>query len=194
MACHTEIVPHGILPYSIPTMSETMFDSTINAVNWVDGNTKMRCVDAACTQMVSVRIDANESAYTIDSVNGGPNGTVVARVRNFGIHTTYMYHFRPQPYRYYFVVRPSGPSSQWILLEKLPGLKATPIDSGAFTGCFDHPRARSARADFKDCLPRGSVTAAPAILATAAPTTSELSHLFTEPRAWIGCAYGCCPM
>jgi len=192
------LVSRGVLTQAYPTMSINAFDSVVNGINWVDGNTRQRCANAACTDSVSVRIDANESAYTIDSVNGGPHGTLVARVRNLGGSATYMYHFRPAPYLYYFLVRPSGVSSKWILLEKLAGFPAAAIDSGAFTGCFDHRAAKSARADFKDCGPRiPSASPGAHIVAVATPTavlSAALNHLAAEAKAWIGCAYGCCPM
>src|SRR2546423_5677372 len=101
--CHS-LVSRGVLTQAYPTMSINAFDSVVNGINWVDGNTRQRCANAACTDSVSVRIAANESAYTIDSANGGPHGTLVARVRNLGGTATCKDHIRPATFLYYFFV------------------------------------------------------------------------------------------
>jgi hypothetical protein len=193
--------PRGILTQSFATMSATQFDSLVNNVEWVDGNTRDRCTSAACNTTVKVRIDANKTSYKIDSTNSGTQGTLVARVQNLGSDTTFMYHFKPGPnYTYYFLVKQSGVSSIWVLLEKRVGAAPDSVGSGRFKGCFDHPAATSARADFRDCLPRvAMVSATPHVTALvsdvfAATTAHSLATQVVEKPAWIGCAYGCCPM
>lgn len=194
-------LPHGILVQSYSSMSGMQFDTLVNSINWVDGKTRARCTDNACATKVDVRIDANESSYTIDSLNPGVEGTLVARVRNMGADTAYMYHFKPAPYRYFFLVRRSGGGpTRWILLEQVAGSAPDSVASGPFRGCWDHAPATSARADFRDCGARISSTFYGAPV-TALPTSispplapQSLRTETIEAGSWIGCAYGCCPL
>jgi hypothetical protein len=189
----------GRLSVSFPTLSGSQFDTLINGINWVDGYTRNRCTNAACTTKVAVQIDANESSFTIDSVNPGVNGILVARVRNLGSDTTYMYHFKPAPYRYYFLVkRYVGGPTRWVLLQQIPGSAPDSVDSGPFRGCWDHPPATSARADFRNCGPRIALE-----LHRTRVTSFAIARLSlpegalqgaVEAGGWIGCAYGCCPV
>ncbi|MGH7652228.1 MAG: hypothetical protein ACREMS_10345 [Gemmatimonadaceae bacterium] len=189
----------GVLSQSYAIMSPTQFDSLVNNVDWTGGNTRDRCTNEACDTTVKVRIDANKTSYKIDSTNSGTQGTIVARVRNMGSATTFMYHFKPGPnYTYYFLVKQSGVSSIWVLLEKRVGFAADSIASGPFTRCY-HPPIASARADFRDCTPVvTSGIGGPQVTALVseglAGTTAHPSSAVAEKPAWIGCAYGCCPM
>jgi hypothetical protein len=206
MSCHpvhllgTPALPHGILTQSYADMSGAQFDTLVNSVNWVDGNTRSRCVNVACSATVPVRIDANEASYTIDSLNPGSEGTLVARVRNMGSDTAYMYHFRPAPYRYYFLVKRSAGSTRWILLEHLAGSEPDSVATGPFTGCWDHPPATSAHADFRTCGPRRvALSKSSRAVTFASPVVASLVSAFSrsamvEAAGWIGCAYGCCPL
>jgi hypothetical protein len=195
-----EKTPPVILKQSVATMSAGQFDTLVSRIEWRDGWTRKRCTSAACTDSVPVHIEASAGSYTIDSLNGGLEGTIVARVQNTGKATTYMYHFKPAPYRYYFLVKRSGAGSRWVLLEQQGHLKPDSVDSGHFTGCWDHRPAESARADFRNCGPRKFADAGEASRmaafaspaeAFAAPTSRQT---YTEAGAWIGCKYGCCPM
>jgi hypothetical protein len=183
-------------------MSGLQFDTLVNGIQWVDGNTRDRCTNDACSGKVPVSIDANESSYTIDSLNSGVEGILVARVRNLGTDTAFMYHFKPAPYRYYFLVkRPVGGPTRWILLEHVVGSAPDSVASGPFRGCWDHPAATEAKADFRNCGARISSTLqglrlaalASAAGAPLAPRSSR-TQAVVEAGGWIGCAYGCCPL
>jgi hypothetical protein len=194
-------LPHGILVQNYSSMSGMQFETLVNSINWVDGNTRDRCTNDACTTKVAVRIDANESSYTIDSLNPGAEGTLVARVRNMGGDTAYMYHFKPAPYRYFFLVRRSGGGpTRWILLQQVAGSAPDSVAGGPFRGCWDHPAATSAHADFRDCGARISSTFQEPLVAalptsTRAPLARQSLGTHTiEVGSWIGCAYGCCPL
>jgi len=188
------------LAQSYSSMGAEQFSALVESAPWVDGYTRQRCTDAACTDSVPVRIDANASSFTIDSLNPGPLGVLVARVRNMGTDTTYMYRFKPAPYRYYFLVRRVGGMTRWILLEKFPGSSPDSVDSGPFRGCWDHPPATSARADFRECGPRlfpalkSPQVAAFATATVAIPARGSARAAAAEAGGWIGCAYGCCPV
>ena len=205
MSCHVYLLgnpplPHGILTQSYADMSGAQFDILVNSVNWVDGNTRSRCINVACSATVPVRIDANESSYTIDSLNPGSEGILVARVRNLGSDSAYMYHFKPAPYRYYFLVKRSAGATRWILLEHHAGSDPDSVATGPFTGCWDHPPATSAEADFRECgARRFPALRTSRILAFASPTVATLAErparsAMVEAPGWIGCAYGCCPL
>ena len=190
----------GRLSVNYATMGGTQFDTLVNSIQWVDGYTRARCTNEPCTAKVAVQIDANESSFVIDSMNPGVQGMLVARVRNKGNDTTYMYHFKPAPYRYYFLVKryPGGPT-RWILLQQIPGSAPDSVDSGPFRGCWDHEPATSAHADFRNCGPRiYPALGRPRMISLAratVPVPSEKSRLaFAETGSWIGCAYGCCPL
>jgi hypothetical protein len=194
-------LPSGILVQSYSSMSGMQFDTLVNSINWVDGETRNRCVNDACSATVSVRIDANESSYTIDSLNPGMEGTLVARVRNMGTDTALMYHFKPAPYRYFFLVRRlGGGPTRWTLLRQVPGSAPDSVASGPFTGCWDHLPATEAKADFRFCGARFSSTfqgpRVAALTSTGAPSAprSSRTHATVEAPGWIGCAYGCCPL
>jgi len=192
----------GTLPESYSSMSGPQFDTLVGSVSWVDGYTRDRCTDSVCTANVPVQIEANANSYTIDSLNPGVEGKLVARVRNKGLDTTYMYHFKPAPYRYYFLVkRPVGGPTKWVLLEQVAGSAPDSVSSGPFTGCWDDPPATTAAADFRNCKAR--ITSAFQGAKVTALATSEGAPLALrsartlaaiEPGGWIGCAYGCCPL
>lgn len=190
----------GVLKDSYTTMSANQFESLVSSVSWGNGETQDRCTSAMCTTKVSVHIDANLTSYTVDSVNSSVQGRLVARVQNNGGDTTYMYHFKPAPYVYYFLVKRSGAGSKWVLLEHHAGFAPDSVAGGHFDGCWDHLPAIVAHADFRKCGPRIYPAFKDArILAVASPTAepsapgSRLTQ-FTEAPAWIGCKYGCCPM
>lgn len=193
-------VLHGILLQSYSSLSGTQFDTLVKHINWIDGKTRDRCIDSTCTAKVAVSIDANESSYTIDSLNPGAEGTLVARVQNMGASTAYMYHFRPAPYRYFFLVRrPGGGPTRWILLEQVAGSAPDSVAGGPFRGCWDHPPATSAHADFRNCGPRITstfdgtrVASLATVIAPSSPQSLRQSAI--EAGSWIGCAYGCCPL
>ena len=193
----------GILPVTYTSMSGAQFDSLVEHIHWVDGYTRNRCTDSVCTANVPVKIDANESSYTIDSSNAGVLGKLVARVRNKGADTTYNYHFKPAPYRYYFLVkRPVGSPTRWILLEQVPGSAPDSVSSGPFKGCSDHPAAIAAKADFQNCIrPIALRVQGTRVAALASSIGAPLSVLppsrtqaALEAGGWIGCAYGCCTL
>lgn len=197
-------LPSGILIQPYSTMTGSQFDTLVGTIDWKNGHTRDRCTDNPCSVTVPVTIDANASSYTIDSLNPGVEGILVARVRNTGGDTTFMYHFKPPPYRYYFLVkRPVGGPTRWVLLEKVPGSPSHPdsVNTGPFTGCWDHPAATEARADFRDCGMRTS-SALQSPRVTALTTSTEppmaprasLTRAMLEVGGWIGCAYGCCPL
>lgn len=194
-------LPRGILIQPYSSMSGKQFDTLVNSIHWVDGHTRDRCTDALCTAHVLVQIDANESSYTIDSLNPGTLGILVARVRNQGLDTTYMYHFKPAPYRYYFLVKRSGGGpTTWVLLQQLADSAPDSVATGPFTGCWDHPAATSAHADFRDCGPslssalQGSRVASLVSSTAASPALGSRRREVKETSGWIGCAYGCCPL
>jgi len=195
-----QISPGGILKDNYTAMNANQFETLVGSVSWGNGETRNRCTDSTCTTKVSVHIDANLSSYKIDSLNGGVQGTLVARVQNNGGDTTYMYHFKPAPYRYYFLVKRSGAASRWVLLEHQTGSAPDSVAGGPFKDCSDHPPAVVAHADFRDCGPRiYPVSKDTRILAVAAPTAAISAQgskpaQYSEAAAWIGCKYGCCPM
>lgn len=191
----------GRLAASYTTMSAGQFDTLVNSMLWSDsGATKPRCTDSTCTAHVQVRIEAGVNSYTIDSLNGGVLGTIVARVQNLGGDTTYMYHFKPGPYRYYFLVKSDAAGPRWVLLEKHDGSVPDSVGAGRFTGCWDHLAATEAKADFRDCERRisGALKHLPipsfAPRAAGHPALRALRQGYSEAGAWIGCKYGCCPM
>lgn len=199
-ACNSDLNVPGSLHADFTGMSSAQFDTAVNSINWVDGYTRYRCTSAACTDTVPVEIKANDSSFEIDSLNPGAHGILVARVRNQGSDTTYMYHFRPAPYRYYFLVkRPDGGPTRWVLLEHNAGSAPDSVAGGPFAGC-GHPAATSARADFRTCADTSSVAARPPGMVSFASYSSESATAryrqttAIEAGAWIGCAYGCCPL
>ena len=190
-----------LLPVSYTTMRAGQFDTLVNGMLWSDsGVTKPRCTDSTCTAHVSVRIQASVNSFAIDSLNGGVLGAIVARVQNLGGDTAYMYHFKPGPYRYYFLVKSDAAGPRWVLLEKHDGSAPDSVAAGRFTGCWDHPPATEARADFRDCGTRTSGALEHLPIPSFAPRTAEpppfgaLRQPYSEAGAWIGCKYGCCPM
>jgi hypothetical protein len=192
----TMIPGHLDVGYAI--LSGTRFDSLVNSIVWVDGFTRSRCTTETCTDSVPVQIEANAASFTIDSLNPGPQGVLVARVRNKGSDTTYMYHFKPAPYRYFFLVKRSAGTTRWVLLEQTPGSPPDSVSTGPFTWCFDHPPATGAHADFRRCGPRiypalgrSQMTG---LTSTDRTIGSDKTAQYSEAGAWIGCAYGCCPM
>jgi hypothetical protein len=181
---------------SYTTLSSSEFESLVDTVSWSGGKTRSRCTNAACTATVQVRIDASPGSHLTDSVNGGPAGRLVARVQNLGAVPTYMYHFKPAPYRYYFWVVRSGSAPRWVLVEHQPGSAPDSVEGGPFYGCGDHPAAVAPDADFKTC-DRGIAAAKErsriASFASRTVTYPPLAQT-AEAGAWIGCKYGCCPM
>lgn len=197
-------LPKGILVQAYSDMTGSQFDALVSSIQWRNGNTRSRCTDLACSATVPVHIDANPSTYTIDSLNPGVEGVLVARARNMGGETTSTYRFKPAPHSYYFLVkRPVGGPTRWVLLEKVPGSGAPPdsVSTGPFTGCWDHPPATEAKADFRDCGARISSTSQSTRVTALATSTGALllrrssgNRAMREASGWIGCAYGCCPL
>lgn len=192
--CAKKSTPAVVASYT--TLGASEFESLIDTLSWTGGATQNRCTNAACTATVPVRIDASPGSHLIDSVNGGPNGRLVARVENHGAVPTYMYHFKPLPYRYYFWVVRSGSAPRWVLMEHHSGSAPDSVDGGPFYGCGDHPAAISPKADFKTCdNKRMSAGKEPSRIFFASRTVTDPAQVVgAEAGAWIGCKYGCCPM
>jgi hypothetical protein len=192
--CGKKSTPAVVASYT--TMSASEFESLVDTLSWSGGATQNRCTDAACTGHVSVSIDASPASHLTDSVNGGPNGRLVARVQNHGAVPTYMYHFKPLPYRYYFWVVRSGSAPRWVLMEHHPGSMPDSVEGGPFYGCGDHPAATLPKADFKTCdNKRMSAEKEPSQIFFASRTAADQPQgVGAELGAWIGCKYGCCPM
>lgn len=192
--------PFVPLSESYSSMTGEEFSALVESVLWVNGNTRQRCTNNPCTDSVPVSIHANASSFTIDSLNPGPLGVLVARARNMGSDTTHMYRFKPGAYRYYFLVRRNGGMTRWTLLEHNPGSAPDSVDSGPFTGCWDHPPATEASADFRNCGPKVSSALTGLRVASFAPALPRLrarrsvQGTAAEAGGWIGCAYGCCPV
>ncbi len=185
----------GRLPKNFESLSAAEFDAVANSVHWVDGYRASRCASPACTVRVPVEIQPNEDGRFADSTNTGVNGTLLARVRNTGDVQTAIYHFRPAPYTYFFLVRkPVRSSPSWVLLERQPGHAPDSVAAGPFEGCFDHPPATVSLADFRAC--GSGVPMAHTIAREPAPGPAAAAEAFflMEAPAWVSCAYGCCTM
>jgi hypothetical protein len=179
------------------SLTASQLDS-LDGLAWTGGNTRDRCTNEACTAAkVRVRIDASPGSHLTDSVNGGPTGRLVARVRNLGTVPTYMYHFKPAPFRYYFWVVRSGPAPRWVLIEHQPGSPPDSVGGGRFYGC-GHPEAAAPEADFRTCDDVAANVKRMPIPSFAPPTAEPAVRSLRlqpfEAGAWIGCKYGCCPM
>jgi hypothetical protein len=185
----------GRLPKSFESMSAAEFDAVANSVQWVGGHVASRCADPACALRVPVEIEANADGRFTDSTNTGANGTLLARVTNTGDSQTAIYHFRPAPYTYFFLVRkPVRSSPGWILLERQPGHAPDSVAAGPFEGCFDHPPATVSLADFRACGSGVPMAHTIAREPAPGPAVSAEGLFSAEAPGWISCAYGCCTM
>lgn len=165
----------------------------VRARGWVGQDRPRQCDDdAGCngptpSKKTWMRVQAIDDSHLIDLTKLGPNGTLVGRMMNIGLHRDARYHipaYQVGEYTVenYILVLPPNGKQRLVSLSfpnGKPRVRITDLD-GLFHPCppHDDPPLGYAFADFRTCPGQTKVAAATADYETA--------------LAWISCSYGCC--